>query len=291
MTEADGKRTTIAGIPGDLPASGSVPLIPAGLDAVLVLLRHGETEFIVTKQFQGQLEAPLTAAGECQVTLAGRRLAAPTAAPAIPVPDSAPYSIFHSPLGRARRSAELAAAQIAAAGRATPPLQPEPGFLEIGQGGWEGLRDDEIVAQFGDSLAGWRRWPERVHAPGGETLADVRARAERGLSRVLQDLARGGARGTHDRHQVLGYEGHARDERRWSLIVGHGGVFRVVMCALLGLSPDHFWNFDFGLGSITVVEIRAGRAVLRAMNLDAHLGAASAAAEAESRERDARGAL
>src|SRR5512142_1181426 len=136
MSEADGKRT-IAGIPEDLPAAGSVPLIPAGLEAVLVLLRHGETEFIVSKQVQGQMEAPLTAAGERQATLAGRRLAAPAATPAIPIPDTAPHAIFHSPLARARRSAELAAAEIVRAGRATPPLQPEPGFLEIAQGGWE----------------------------------------------------------------------------------------------------------------------------------------------------------
>ena len=284
-------RTAIAGVPSDVPASGSVRLIPPGLDAVLVLLRHGETEFIVSKRFQGQMEAPLTAAGELQATLAGRRLAAPAAVPAIPIPDAAPYAIYHSPLGRARRSAELAAAEIQRAGRATPPLQPESGFLEIAQGGWEGLTDTEIAEQFGDSLAGWRRWPERVHAPGGESLAEVNARVERGLGRVLDDLAEGGARGTHDRHQVLGYEGKERDRRRWSLIVGHGGVFRVVASVLLGLSPDHFWNFDFGLAAITVVEIRAGRAVMRALNSDGHLGAGSAAAEQETRERNAGGAL
>jgi broad specificity phosphatase PhoE len=46
----------------------------------------------------------------------------------------------------------------------------------------------------------------------------------------------------------------------------------VVVCALLGLQPEHFWNFDFGLASLTVVEIRAGRAVLRAVNIEEHLG-------------------
>jgi broad specificity phosphatase PhoE len=43
----------------------------------------------------------------------------------------------------------------------------------------------------------------------------------------------------------------------------------VVTCALLDLRPDHFWNFDFGLASITVIELRAGRAVLRALNIEA----------------------
>jgi broad specificity phosphatase PhoE len=95
-----------------------------------------------------------------------------------------------------------------------------------------------------------------------------------------------------DRHQVLGYEDTARQSPRWSLIVGHGGVFRVVVCTLLDLAPEHFWNFDFGLAAITVVEIRAGRAVLRAVNLDEHLGRNGTAAQAEpAAERNRFGAL
>ena len=75
------------------------------------------------------------------------------------------------------------------------------------------------------------------------------------------------------------------------MVVGHGGVFRVVMCVLLGLSMEHFWNFDFGLGSIAVVEIRAGRAVLRTLNYESHLDGDSRPKAAESAERNASGAL
>jgi broad specificity phosphatase PhoE len=271
-------------------ASGAVPLIPAGLDAILVLLRHGETQFIVEKRFQGQMEAPLTALGEQQATLAGRRLAAPAAEPSLPIPDSAPFAIVHSPLGRARRSAELAAGEIAAAGRTMPPLRPDAGFSEIAQGGWEGLTDSEIAARFDESLAQWRRWPDRFHAPGGESLADVGLRVRSSLGVLLDQMSDGARAGTHDRHQVLGYGDGAVDSRRWSLVVGHGGVFRVVVCELLGLSTEHFWNFDFGLGAITVVEIRAGRAVLRSLNLEDHLPG-GAAAERQARERDRKGAL
>jgi hypothetical protein len=101
----------------------------------------------------------------------------------------------------------------------------------------------------------------------------------------------GTAAGTHDRNQVLGYGDAGPDPRRWSLIVGHGGVFRVVLCALLGLSLDHFWNFDFGLAAISVIEIRAGRAVVRALNLESHLGAEAEPAPAETAERARSGAL
>ena len=271
---------------------GAAPLIPDGLDAVLVLLRHGQTQFIVEKRFQGQMEAPLSSLGERQAELAGARLARPHAAPALPIPDTAPFAIVHSPLGRALRGAEIVAAAMTAAGRVTPPLRADAGFLEIGQGDWEGLKDAEIEARFGKSLAAWRRWPTRFHAPGGESLEQVRARVEGSLAVLLAEMADGMPRGTMDRHQVLGYTDAAQQGPRWSLIVGHGGVFRVVVCALLGLSADHFWNFDFGLAAITVIEIRGGRAVLRAMNLDDHLGLGEDSASTDSStERNQSGAL
>jgi probable phosphoglycerate mutase len=273
------------------PASGAAPLIPDGLDGILVLLRHGQTQFIVEKRFQGAMEAPLTKLGERQAQLAGVRLARPAAPPALPVPDTAPFAIVHSPLGRALRTAEFVAAEMASAGRPAPPLRPDAGVLEIAQGGWEGLTDEEIQARFGDSLAAWRRWPERFYAPGGESLEAVRARVETSLGVLLREMADGSPRGTLDRHQVLGYEDHVHAAPRWSLVVGHGGVFRVVMCALLGLPAEHFWNFDFGLAAISVVEIRAGRAVLRALNLDGHLDREKAAAAEETAARTRSGAL
>ena len=272
-------------------ASGAAPLIPDGLDAVLVLLRHGETEFIVDKRFQGQMEAPLTKAGELQARLAGRRLANPRGDPPLPIPHTAPFAIVHSPLGRARRTAEHVVEAMAAAGVAAPPLHPEPGLSEIAQGQWEGLTDSEISARFGDSLARWRRWPTRFYAPGGESLDQVAGRVEVALARLLAELAAGAERGTHDRNQVLGYEDESSDRRRWALVVGHGGVFRVVTCLLLGLPLEHFWNFDFGLAAISIIEIRAGRAVLRALNLDAHLGSEAERIAAEASERNADGAL
>jgi len=57
------------------------------------------------------------------------------------------------------------------------------------------------------------------------------------------------------------------------------------------LQLEHFWNFDFGLGAITVVEVRAGRAALRALNLDSHLGAEANPETAETSGREASGAL
>jgi broad specificity phosphatase PhoE len=276
---------------GDTRPSGAASLIPAGLDALLVLLRHGQTQFIVENRFQGAMEAPLTPLGEQQARLAGRRLADPAREPAIPVPGTEPFAIVHSPLGRARRSAELVAEEMAAAGRSTPPLQSDAGFCEIAQGAWEGLTEEQINARYGDSLAGWRRWPTAVWAPGGEPLPQVVARVEASLSRLLAEMADGSKPGTMDRHQVLGYGAAVPETRRWSLIVGHGGVFRVVACVLLDLPLEHFWNFDFGLAAISVIEIRAGRAVMRSLNLEPGPDGRTQTQIDEAARRDASGAL
>ena len=83
--------------------------IPPGLDATLVLVRHGESEYIVEGRFQGQADTPLTARGRRQAELAAERLARPHDRPALPVPDGPPLEIVHSPLARTALTAELKA--------------------------------------------------------------------------------------------------------------------------------------------------------------------------------------
>ena len=143
--------------------------VPDGLDATLVLVRHGESQLIVEGRFQGQAETPLSATGLRQAALVGERLAHPHDAPALPLPDGPLRELVHSPLLRTTQTAEA----VAAAMDPSPVARPEPGFLEIAQGEWEGLHRDEIGARYGESLAAWRRTPAEAWAPGGESLPDV----------------------------------------------------------------------------------------------------------------------
>ena len=53
----------------------AVPLLPEGLDATLVLVRHGESVLITEERFQGQMETPLSTTGLRQAALVARRLA------------------------------------------------------------------------------------------------------------------------------------------------------------------------------------------------------------------------
>ena len=111
-------------------------------------------------------------------------------------------SIRRSP-GPPRRPARSRAAMAdPAALGAVVPVRPDPGFIEIGQGEWEGLHRSEIEARWGDVLATWRRRPLEAWAPGGEALPDVQARLRPALGRVLASLAAAGTPGTLDGPQV-----------------------------------------------------------------------------------------
>ncbi len=271
-------------------AAPSGELIPEGLDATVVLVRHGESEYIVEGRFQGRAETPLSSLGLRQAELTGVRLAHPRRSPALPVPGGPPMEVAHSPLRRTAQTA--AAATLAMAGEgsfgAMVPLRPEAGVIEIGQGAWEGLRHDEISRRYPDELAGWRRRPLESWAPGGEPLRDVQARVRPALAAILARLADGRPAGTLDRSQVAGYQGtDGPGDRPWSVVVGHDGVFKVLLLTLLDLPLERFWSFSFGLCGISVVELRGGRPVLVALNLVEHLAplrdeedrAAEAAAE------------
>jgi probable phosphoglycerate mutase len=263
--------------------------IPADLDATIVLVRHGESELIVEHRVQGQLESPVSATGRRQAELVAARLARPPARPAQPLPSGPPLAIVHTPQERAAATARTIAAALAApAGFGLPvALRPDTRFLEIGQGEWEGRPASEIAATDGERLATWRRTPTLAWAPGGERLADVRARVAPGLTDLLADLAAAGRPGSIDAPQVAGYRDPVPDHP-WAIVVGHDGVFKVLLLALFDLPLERFWMWSSDLCGISVIELRAGRPVVRAMNLTEHLAGlldeeAQAATEARAR--------
>lgn len=272
-----------------LTASPS-PAVPHGLDATLVLVRHGESTFIVEERFQGQSETPLSPIGLRQAGLVARRLAAPLEAPALPVPGRPPLEIVHSPLQRTAQTAEAIQGALNAAGSGVA-RRPDASFLEIGQGTWEGLLRTEVESGFGEELAAWRLRPLEAWAPGGEPLPEVQARVRAGLAAVLARLASDGVPGRADGPQVAGYAQPALDHP-WSVIVGHDGVFKVTLLTLFDLPLDRFWMWSMDLCGITIIEFRGGRPVLRAHNLTAHLaGLLDEETMAELEERSRSGAL
>jgi len=121
------------------------------------LARHGETEWSRSGRHTGRTDVPLTAAGEADGRGLGERLRATTFA-----------TVLSSPLGRARRTAELAGFSP----------QIEPDLLEWDYGDYEGKTSTEIRA----ARPGWVLF--RDGCPNGEAPSAVAARVDRLAARL-----------------------------------------------------------------------------------------------------------
>jgi len=241
--------------------------LPSDLEASLVVCRHGESTWITEGRFQGAADPPLSPQGERQAAYLAARLADPMRPPALPVPPGPPVAIWHSPLARTTATAAAIASSLAM------PMIADADLREIGQGDWEGRLVAEILATDGGRLRAWRRAPLGNEAPGGETLAEVDVRARRALGSIVGELAdasRAFGVVDPDRPPVLGYGGPP-PARAWGVLVGHDGLLRVIMLALLGLPLERFWTFPFVPAGISVIEFRAGMPIVRAHDLDEHL--------------------
>jgi probable phosphoglycerate mutase len=126
---------------------------------VVYLARHGETAWTVTGQHTGLSDIPLTERGERNARNLGERLKGMTF-----------NHVFTSPLQRARRTCELAGFGAVA--------KVDPDLVEWNYGEYDGRRTADILKD----RPGWDLF--RDGCPGGETVAQVGARADRVISRV-----------------------------------------------------------------------------------------------------------
>jgi broad specificity phosphatase PhoE len=123
------------------------------------LARHGNTAWTVTGQHTGLTDLPLTPNGECNARRLGERLKGMTFA-----------KVFTSPLQRAARTCHLAGFGAVA--------ETDPDLVEWDYGKYEGLRSNEILSERPD----WQLF--RDGAPGGESPAQIGARADRVVERI-----------------------------------------------------------------------------------------------------------
>jgi broad specificity phosphatase PhoE len=163
--------------------------------AVIVLVRHGETEWSRSGQHTSRTDLDLTAAGERQAVCLGAALA-----------DMRFDLILCSPRLRARRTAQLAG---------LAPVRIDNDLVEWDYGDLEGLTTPEIQRYY----PGWALWDGPW--PGGESAAAVVARADR----LIESLAGSGASrialvGHGHFSRVLGarWVGQTVEAARWLLL-------------------------------------------------------------------------
>jgi probable phosphoglycerate mutase len=170
---------------------------------VVYLARHGETAWTISHQHTGITDLPLTARGEAEAAGLKERLEGFTFA-----------MVLTSPLKRAVRTCELAGFGAAA--------QLEPDLLEWNYGAYEGRTTADIHVEHPD----WQLF--RDGAPGGESPAQVSARADRVIRRIRA------------------VEGN-------SLLFSSGHFLRVFAARWLGLEPGAGRYFFLGTASLSAV--------------------------------------
>ncbi len=199
----------------------------------LLLARHGQSVSNAVRRFQGAQDVALSELGARQAEALGqaiRRLRI--------------SAVYTSPLERARRTAEIAAAGLGV------PLTQVDDLRELSLGDWEGRTVEEIRALPGDPYEQWVRDPLACLPPGAEPLPAVQAR-------VVSAMA--GIAAAHPNGQQV-------------LVVCHGGVISAYLAHCLGLPLSSIWRLTLSNGSITEVSPPSVRSVNSTRHL-AQLGA------------------
>lgn len=205
----------------------------------LLLVRHGETEWNRQTRFQGQIDVPLNENGKQQSQKAAEFLR----------DVEIDFAVSSSML----RPKETA--QIILQPHQSIDLELQDGLREISHGLWEGKLEKEIEQEFPGELHRWRIMPAEVQMPEGENLQQVWARSVAAWDSIVQTAL--------EKHLKTG------------LVVAHDATNKTLLCHVLGLSPQHFWNFRQGNGAVSVIDYPSGLSgfpILQAMNITTHLG-------------------
>ena len=191
----------------------SVPPRHSGPDRRLFLVRHGETEGESSIRYHGRNDVPLAEEGRRQARalishLAGIR----------------PVAIVHSPLQRARESAEILQVGLKLSEEL---LEEDEGLTEVFFGDIEGMTAGEIAVAMPEWFESWQAGRSEGF-PGGETNADFAARVRQAFQALVERHPQGDL-----------------------LAVAHRGVLRWGMQHLLG--PGETRDLIVDLGSLTVL--------------------------------------
>ncbi|MER7463415.1 histidine phosphatase family protein [Streptomyces sp. NPDC097981] len=192
----------------------------------ILLARHGQTAWSQLGKHTGRTDVPMLEEGKQGAKLLGERLAR---APWNGLPG---VEVRTSPLVRASESCDLAGFGARA--------EPWDALMEWDYGDYEGMTPAEIQA----IRPGWLIWRDGV--PGGESVADVAARAD----------------------EVVAW---ARSAERDVLVFAHGHVLRTLAARWLGLEASFGARIRLEPTSLSVLGWAYGAPALERWNDTGHL--------------------
>jgi 2,3-bisphosphoglycerate-dependent phosphoglycerate mutase len=205
-------------------------------DRLLVLVRHGESEWNLKNLFTGWKDVDLTQKGIAEARTAGRRLKAQRLS----------FDVaFTSVLIRAKRSLDLILEEM---GQTRIPVFRDKALNERDYGDLSGLNKDDARAKWGaEQVHIWRRSYD-VAPPGGESLKDTAARV---LPYYIQEMLPAVLRGNR------------------VLVAAHGNSLRALVMVLERLSTNDILKREIGTGVPLIYRLNADSTVAEKVDLAA----------------------
>ena len=197
----------------------------------IYLIRHGETEWNRTGRWQGTSDVLLSPAGIRQAQLWAEH-----------APFTDVDAIYSSDLSRAIKTAEILA------DRFSLPVIEERGFRETNFGDWEGGTLSELLAAFPDDFGKFFVEPDQVKPPNGEIFSECQARAMTALEQIV-----------------------AVNADKKIVIVSHGLVIRLILCAVLSMPIRKVWAISQSNTAVNIIRVDDGNATVELVNGTSHL--------------------
>ncbi len=206
------------------------------MDRLLVLTRHGQSEWNLKNLFTGWKDVDLTEVGIAEAKAAGRKLKA----------QGITFDVgFTSDLKRAQRTMTLMLEEM---GQPNIPVIANVALNERDYGDLSGLNKDDARERWGaEKVHVWRRSYD-VPPPGGESLRDTAARV---LPYYIQEIL----------PRVL------RGQR--VLVTAHGNSLRALVMVLDRLSPKEIIARELATGVPMVYRLNADATVAEHQELAA----------------------
>lgn len=199
----------------------------------IILVRHGECRGNREGLFRGRSDFPLNERGFIQA----KELAAEMRL-------FLPVKVFTGPLSRAKQTAEIIAAEC------NVETEECANFNNIKLGPWEGQTKDFISHKYPEQWEVWLNEPEKLTVNGIEKLAEVQARAKRGLEKIIDC-----------------YSG------KTVVIVSHRAVLKPLIASCLEIGKPYFWRIHMDTAAYSILYFEPERGfTLVQLNQNRHLG-------------------
>ncbi len=205
-------------------------------DRLLVLVRHGQSDWNLKNLFTGWRDVGLTEKGVAEARAAGKKLKA----------QGLHFDIaFTSVLSRAQRTLDLVLEEM---GETNITVFKDQALNERDYGDLSGLNKDDARKKWGEEQVHvWRRSYD-VAPPGGESLKDTAARV---LPYYIQEILPRVLRGDN------------------VIVVAHGNSLRALVMVLECLSPKQIVDREIATGVPLIYRLNADSTVAQKAELAA----------------------